>query len=204
MQVRRACCAGGHAAGPRPCVAPPPRPRLCPRAALPPEVVDLPPPVEEWQLWTGAIIGALPFPIAAYEFGKRIWIQRQCALCGGSGLVVRGGLQRKCSAVRFRGVCVASAPPASFSADALSRQCGGFFPWRSWKDFLSLENPGNGGPLRFPQGQTSVFFDVDAAKRAGEAAKRRADEQAAAALGAVEGEGGDGAAQQPDAKAPES
>lgn len=49
-------------------------------------------------------------------------IQRRCKVCGGTGLVQRGRFQRKCP------------------------QCGGFFPWRSWKDFLSANaRPGNGG-----------------------------------------------------------
>lgn len=36
---------------------------------------------------------------------------------------------------------------------------GGFFPWRGWGEFVSATaRPGNGGPLRAPQGQTSVFY----------------------------------------------
>ena len=33
-----------------------------------------------WQVWVGAIVGVIPFIIGAYEFGKRILIQRRCAL----------------------------------------------------------------------------------------------------------------------------
>ena len=40
-------------------------------------------PVEAWQLWFGFIAGVSPFAIAAYEFGKRVLIQRRCALCAG-------------------------------------------------------------------------------------------------------------------------
>ena len=32
-----------------------------------------------WQVWVGAIVGVIPFIIGAYEFGKRILIQRRCA-----------------------------------------------------------------------------------------------------------------------------
>lgn len=95
--------------------------------------------VPEWQIWVGSIAGAFPFVIGAYEFGKRILIQRRCRVCAGSGLVERGPtrLQRKCP------------------------ECGGFFPWRGWGEFLSATaRPGNGGPLLAPRGQTSVFYKV--------------------------------------------
>ena len=76
-------------------------------------------PVEAWQLWFGFIAGVSPFAIAAYEFGKRVLIQRRCALCAGSGLVEversRGARLVKCTA------------------------CGGFLPWQSWERFLSSE-----------------------------------------------------------------
>lgn len=98
----------------------------------------VPGPVEVgWQIWFGAFVGVVPFAIGAYEFGKRILIQRRCQNCGGSGLVQKGRFQRKCS------------------------ECGGFFPWRGWGEFLSATaRPGNGGPLRQPKGQTSVFYKV--------------------------------------------
>lgn len=49
-------------------------------------------------------------------------IQRRCKVCNGSGLVARGKGQRKCP------------------------ECGGFFPWISWRMFLSANaRPGNGG-----------------------------------------------------------
>lgn len=98
----------------------------------------VPGPVEVgWEIWVGAAAGVIPFGIGAYEFGKRILIQRRCAECGGSGLVLRGGLQRKC------------------------RECGGFFPWVGWSQFLSATaQPGNGGALRPPRGQTSIFYKV--------------------------------------------
>jgi hypothetical protein len=79
----------------------------------------------------------VPFVIGAWEFGKRIVIQRRCAACQGSGLVKRGRYQRKCP------------------------ECGGFFPWIGWKQFLtSTAAPGNGGVLRAPKGQTSIFYKV--------------------------------------------
>ena len=62
-------------------------------------------------------------------------IQRRCEGCRGSGLVQRGGKLRKCL------------------------ECGGFFPWQGWSQFLSATaSPGNGGPLQQPRGQTSVFY----------------------------------------------
>ena len=79
-------------------------------------------------------------PMAPYSSGKRILIQRQCELCKGSGLIQRGKYKRKCTS------------------------CGGFLPWESWELFLTDTTPGNGGVVRFPKGQTSVFFDVAAAK----------------------------------------
>lgn len=90
-----------------------------------------------WEVYVGAIAGVIPFAIGAYEFGKRILIQRRCETCSGSGLVTRGRFQRKCP------------------------DCGGFFPWRGWGEFLgATASPGNGGPLRAPRGQTSVFYKV--------------------------------------------
>jgi hypothetical protein len=108
--------------------------------------------VEEWQLWFGLWIGLSPFVIAAYEFGKRILIQRQCELCKGSGLIQKGRYARKCTS------------------------CGGFLPWQSWGQFFKSE-AGNGGVVRVPKGQTSVFYDVEAARLDG---KRQAAEAAAA------------------------
>jgi hypothetical protein len=52
----------------------------------------------EWQLWVGFVGGLAPFVIALYEFTKRIVIQRQCAVCAGSGLVQKGRFKRKCPA----------------------------------------------------------------------------------------------------------
>ena len=134
-----------------------------------------------WQIWFGAAIGVFPFligasgecgtgatrrnrggprgearggpdpppatpapPPRAAEFGKRILIQRRCQECKGCGLVPRpardgsGEMQlRKCP------------------------ECGGFFPWQSWRQFFSeTARPGNGGPLLQPRGQTSVLYKV--------------------------------------------
>ena len=98
-----------------------------------------------------------PTSRAAYEFSKRILIQRQCARCSGSGLIQR-------------------TLPAGVTADAGMQQlrkctsCGGFLPWVSWRYFFtSAATPGNGGALRAPQGQTGVLYDVAAARRASEA-----------------------------------
>jgi hypothetical protein len=89
---------------------------------------------------------------SAYEFGKRILIQRRCALCGGSGLI-----QRPAGAT-------AGAAAATTTAAPLRKctACGGFLPWVSWRLFLQSA-PGNGGVVRPPSAQTSVIYDVDAA-----------------------------------------
>ena len=93
------------------------------------------------KIWFGAAVATVPFIIGAYEFGKRILIQRRCMVCAGSGLVssARAGTKylRKCP------------------------QCGGFFPWVSWRLFLTgTADVGNGGPLLQPRGQTSVLYKV--------------------------------------------
>ncbi|KAK9830062.1 hypothetical protein WJX72_009504 [[Myrmecia] bisecta] len=97
-----------------------------------------PGPVEVgWEIWAGAAAGVIPFIIGAWEFGKRIVIQRRCSVCSGSGLVSKGRYLRKCP------------------------ECGGFFPWQGWRQFFtSTASPGNGGVLRAPKGQTSVFYKV--------------------------------------------
>ena len=104
-----------------------------------------PPEVERLQLWFGFIAGLSPFAIAAYEFGKRVLIQKRCARCAGAGLVVLGddGRKVKCPA------------------------CGGFLPWESWERFLTSE-VGNGGVVRAPKGQTSAFYSVEKAVEASE------------------------------------
>lgn len=62
-------------------------------------------------------------------------IQRRCEKCDGSGLVERGPFLRKCP------------------------ECGGFFPWQGWKQFLtSTAAPGNGGVLRQPRNQEGVIY----------------------------------------------
>ena len=114
--------------------------------------------IPAWQIYYGFAAGLLPFVIAAYEFGKRIIIQRQCELCKGSGLIQKGRYMRKCTS------------------------CGGFLPWQSWSQFLTSE-AGNGGVVRVPKGQTSVFYDVDAAlqdskRQAAELARAQAQGQA--------------------------
>ncbi|CAL5228818.1 g12019 [Coccomyxa viridis] len=89
------------------------------------------------QIWVGAIAATIPFVIGSWEFAKRIIIQRRCQKCGGNGLVMKGRFARKCP------------------------ECGGFFPWQGWKRFFtSTALPGNGGPLRQPRGQTSIFYKV--------------------------------------------
>lgn len=89
------------------------------------------------QATAGSMIAVIPLVIATYEFSKRIVMQRRCARCGGSGLILDFyGREAKCDA------------------------CGGFLPWKNWRLFFSLR-PGNGGPLRQPRGQGKVLYDVN-------------------------------------------
>ena len=112
--------------------------------------------IPEWQIYYGFIAGLTPCAIAAYEFGKRIIIQRRCELCGGSGLIQKGRYMRKCTS------------------------CGGFLPWQSWELFFTSD-AGNGSRVRAPKGQTSVFYDVEAARKDGAEQAARAREMEAAA-----------------------
>ena len=116
--------------------------------------------IEPWQLYFGFFAGIAPFLIAAYEFGKRILIQRKCAMCQGSGLIKKGEYARKCTA------------------------CGGFLPWESWERFLDVGTTakiGNGGRVRVPEGQTSVFYDVEKTVLASEKRKALEDSRRVAA-----------------------
>ncbi len=116
--------------------------------------------IEPWQLYFGFFAGIAPFLIAAYEFGKRILIQRKCALCQGSGLIKKGEYARKCTS------------------------CGGFLPWESWERFLDVGTTakiGNGGRVRVPEGQTSVFYDVEKTVLASEKRKALEDRRRVAA-----------------------
>lgn len=95
------------------------------------------------RLWTGFIAGVFPFAYASVVFYRRIAYQRRCEVCGGSGLVNKGGYMRKCVA------------------------CGGLFPWQSWRKFFlsGFTNPGNGGWLRRP---SSRYEEMQAQARRGE------------------------------------
>ena len=53
--------------------------------------------------------GVIPFVIGAYEFGKRILIQRRCQNCEGSGLVQRGRYLRKCPEASAHAPCMLHA-----------------------------------------------------------------------------------------------
>ncbi|KAL0047016.1 hypothetical protein WJX82_004267 [Trebouxia sp. C0006] len=90
-----------------------------------------------WEIYAGAIAGVIPFAIGSYQFIARILIQKRCEKCDGSGLVERGPFLRKCP------------------------ECGGFFPWQGWKQFLtSTAAPGNGGVLRQPRNQEGVIYRI--------------------------------------------
>ena len=114
--------------------------------------------VQTWQLWFGFFAGLSPVVIAACEFWKRARIQSRCARCAGSGLVVVvvGDEKRKVKCA----------------------SCGGFLPFESWSRFFSSD-PGNGGRLRAPRGQTRVLYDVDASVEASRRAVERAREDEA-------------------------
>jgi hypothetical protein len=212
----------------------------------------------EWQLWVGFVGGLAPFVIALYEFTKRIVIQRQCAVCAGSGLVQKGRFKRKCpacgtatahrsqcarapfgvprqptmkscgddraegstglrrKALKGLGVAIFSAvigpesradcsrnqrrrltlhrgrrrfelADCTHSLLGRRRRCvcaGGFLPWESWGQFFS-SGAGNGSVVRVPKGQTSVIYDVAAARAASETMR---DELMAADAREVEAE----------------
>ena len=114
------------------------------------------------EIWLGALLPTLVFALGSYEFGKRILIQRRCAVCAGTGLVdvPFNSSQQEQQEQQFRKV--------------KCRACGGFFPWESASKFFSAAaRPGNGGPLRPPAlpRQTSVFYkgpSVEEAKRVAE------------------------------------
>ena len=120
--------------------------------------------MEEWQIWVGFLAGLAPVAIATFEFGKRIAIQRQCAVCAGSGLVTKT-INKQPRLVK----CVA---------------CGGFLPWVSWELFLrDTQRVGNGGALRLPKGQKQLLYEVGAAVAASK-------DMAAKAQAARDGGGG--------------
>lgn len=128
----------------------------------------------------GAAAGIVPFLIASWEFGKRIVIQRRCPLCKGSGLVPvssgAGTRLRKCRQcggllpwLGWRWAPPALAPAASLPALLMPllhhprlspshSSCPSALE-RSYFLF-GTANPGNGGPLLRPRGQTSVFYAV--------------------------------------------
>lgn len=115
--------------------------------------------IESWQLYVGFFAGLAPFIVASYEFGKRILMQRRCAMCRGTGLIRKGGRSRKCTS------------------------CGGFLPWESWERFFDVNTAakiGNGGRVRVPEEQTSVFYDVEKTVEASKRAKRDGEETVAA------------------------
>lgn len=67
--------------------------------------------------------GVIPFIIGAYEFGKRILIQRQCQVCEGSGLVQRGRYLRKCPEASAHAPCTLHAgKPAALCPTCKDRQ----------------------------------------------------------------------------------
>lgn len=67
--------------------------------------------------------GVIPFIIGAYEFGKRILIQRRCQVCEGSGLVQRGRYLRKCPEASAHAPCTLHAgKPAALCPTCKDRQ----------------------------------------------------------------------------------
>lgn len=87
----------------------------------------------------GTGFALISMAVVSSEFWKRIAIQRKCSRCQGSGLVaLADGRSVKCP------------------------ECGGMFPWYSWKRFFqSTPRVGDGGPLRQPKGQNTVLYEVD-------------------------------------------
>ncbi|KAG2600900.1 uncharacterized protein LOC120708135 [Panicum virgatum] len=73
----------------------------------------LPPQQVTWQIVVGAVAGVTPFVVAGIEFSKRIFAQKKCEVCGGSGLVMKKDYYVRCQG------------------------CGGFLPWQSWRRFFT-------------------------------------------------------------------
>ena len=123
--------------------------------------------IDSWQLYVGFFAGLAPFIVASYEFGKRILMQRRCAMCRGTGLIRKGKGTRKCTS------------------------CGGFLPWESWERFFDVNTTakiGNGGRVRVPEEQTSVFYDVEKTVEASKRAKRDGEETTTVAARAERGD----------------
>lgn len=68
------------------------------------------------EIVAGSVALAIPFFVAAVLFGERIYRQRTCAKCGGSGLV--------------------SFQPGS-KILVRCKKCGGFLPWLSFRRFFT-------------------------------------------------------------------
>lgn len=110
------------------------------------------------EAWAGFIAGVVPFAIGASEFTKRILIQQRCKTCIGSGLVP---IVQSSPLIDMDAAL--AGEPSKMRPRKLKKclECGGFFPWISWRMFLtSNASPGNGGPLLQPRGQKSVFYTV--------------------------------------------
>ncbi|CAO2166480.1 unnamed protein product [Urochloa humidicola] len=60
------------------------------------DAASLPPPQVTWQIVVGAVAGVTPFVVAGVEFGKRIFAQKKCEVCGGSGLVMKNDYYVRC------------------------------------------------------------------------------------------------------------
>ncbi|CAL4961268.1 unnamed protein product [Urochloa decumbens] len=63
--------------------------------------------------WSFFAAGVTPFVVAGVEFSKRIFAQKKCEVCGGSGLVMKKDYYVRCQG------------------------CGGFLPWQSWRRFFT-------------------------------------------------------------------
>ncbi|CAO2197522.1 unnamed protein product [Urochloa humidicola] len=85
----------------------------CGRSGLLSLAATLPPPQVTWQIVVGAVAGVTPFVVAGVEFSKRIFAQKKCEVCGGSGLVMKNDYYVRCQG------------------------CGGFLPWQSWRRFFT-------------------------------------------------------------------
>lgn len=91
----------------------------------------------------GAVALAVPFFVAAVLFGERIYRQRSCKKCEGTGLVPnRAGYLKRCQAYVLSDLNNEEEPTyfiltLTIECYGEQQRCGGFLPWQSWEKFFT-------------------------------------------------------------------